>query len=78
MGGLGGAGLVLAGSGSSSSHPALPLPLPARLLVQLLLARIGDTLMLYLLLHVSLFAALPNSCCLQLRWVRSSDPHRHP
>ena len=23
--------------------------------------------MLYLLLHTSLFAALPNSCCLQLR-----------
>ncbi|KAL4423217.1 hypothetical protein ABPG77_000009 [Micractinium sp. CCAP 211/92] len=33
---------------------------------QLLLSRIGDTLMLYLLLHVSMFAELPNACCLQL------------
>ncbi|GAB4814869.1 hypothetical protein N2152v2_001915 [Parachlorella kessleri] len=33
---------------------------------QLLLSRIGDTLMLYLLIHTSIFARLPNSCCLQL------------
>ncbi|PSC73504.1 telomerase reverse transcriptase [Micractinium conductrix] len=33
---------------------------------QLLLSRVGDTLMLYLLLHTSLFAELPNACCLQL------------
>jgi hypothetical protein len=46
----------------SSSH-ALRALLP----LQLLLSRIGDTLMLYLLLNASMFAALPNSCCLQLR-----------
>ncbi|KAL4860163.1 Telomerase reverse transcriptase [Chlorella vulgaris] len=33
---------------------------------QLLLSRIGDTLMLYLLLNASMFTALPNACCLQL------------
>ncbi|KAH7621700.1 putative Telomerase reverse transcriptase [Nannochloris sp. 'desiccata'] len=33
---------------------------------QLLLSRIGDTLMLYLLLHVSMFSCLANDCCLQL------------
>lgn len=47
------------------SSPAVP-PAP---LSQLLLSRIGDTLMLYLLLNASMFAALPNSCCLQLRCV---------
>ena len=31
-----------------------------------LLARCGDTLMLHLLLHASLFAPLPNGCLLQL------------
>jgi hypothetical protein len=45
-------------------QPTSPPPLCC---LQLLLSRIGDTLMLYLLLHTSLFAALPNSCCLQLR-----------
>lgn len=33
---------------------------------QLLLSRIGDTLMLYLLMHTALFARLPNNCVLQL------------
>lgn len=33
---------------------------------ELLLSRIGDTLMLYLLLHVTMFRRLPNGCCLQL------------
>lgn len=33
---------------------------------QLLLSRIGDTLMLFLLLHVSMFSRLRNNCCLQL------------
>lgn len=33
---------------------------------QLLLSRIGDTLMLYLLLHVSMFSCLGNDTCLQL------------
>lgn len=37
-------------------------------LLQLLLSRIGDTLMLYLLTHASMFVELPNACCLQLRW----------
>ena len=33
---------------------------------QLLLSRIGDTLMLYLLLNMSMFSVLANECCLQL------------
>ncbi len=33
---------------------------------QLLLSRIGDTLMLYLLMHTSLFLPLPNGCFLQV------------
>ena len=33
---------------------------------KLLHSRIGDTLMLYLLLHVSMFVSLPNGCCFQL------------
>ena len=31
----------------------------------LLLSRLGDTLMLYLLLHASIFLSLPNGCYLQ-------------
>ncbi len=31
----------------------------------LLLSRLGDTLMLYLLLHASIFVSLPNGCYLQ-------------
>jgi telomerase reverse transcriptase len=33
---------------------------------QLLLSRIGDTLMLYLLMHTSLFLPMPNGCFLQV------------
>ena len=33
---------------------------------QLLLSRIGDTLMLFLLMHTSLFLPLPNGCFLQV------------
>lgn len=33
---------------------------------QMLLSRIGDRLMLYLLMYVSMFVSLPNGCCFQL------------
>jgi len=36
---------------------------------QLLLSRIGDILMLYLLMHTSLFLPLPNGCFLQVTGV---------
>ncbi len=46
-----------------SAHPATTAlcaaPWP------LLLSRLGDTLMLYLLLHASIFVSLPNGCYLQ-------------
>ena len=52
----------------ANPQTSLPNGPARRACLQLLLARIGDTLMLYLLLNVSMFAALPNACCLQLRW----------
>ena len=36
---------------------------------QLLLSRIGDVLMLHLLMHAAIFKPLPNSCFLQLTGV---------
>ena len=40
---------------------------------QLLLSRIGDSLMLYLLMHATMFASLPNGCYLQLSGMPASQ-----
>jgi hypothetical protein len=44
---------------------------------ELLLSRIGDTLMLYLFLHVTMFRRLPNGCCLQLTGPPAQDKVRN-
>lgn len=44
---------------------------------QLLLSRIGDILMLYLLMHTSLFLPLPNGCFLQLTGVSVAEVLDH-
>ena len=40
---------------------------------QLLLSRIGDVLMLHLLMHAAIFKPLPNSCFLQLTGVSADQ-----
>ena len=62
-------GQQVAGGVMSTAEAYYPNSLTAQLLGppwRLLLSRIGDTLMLYLLVHASLFARLPNGCALQL------------
>ena len=52
--------------GTEAHHPNTTTDLLKGEPWQLLLSRIGDTLMLYLLMHTSLFLPLPNGCFLQV------------
>ena len=45
---------------------------------QLLLSRIGDVLMLHLLMHAAIFKPLPNSCFLQLTGIPADQACKAP
>jgi hypothetical protein len=45
---------------------------------QLLLSRIGDTLMLHLLMHAAIFKPLPNGCFLQLTGIPADQVNLKP